>query len=137
MDWTREDGKIDMIKTVWGKEVPNYLFYSIGKCTVALCNEGIVAACFNGSNPGFGDIEVHKSSKQDVGYYIRIRYAKVLKLHLNITDVNGNKIAAILYQAGHASDERCVDFIKGRQSTPLEAKSAVANWASNVLQKNS
>lgn len=120
-NWHSPNGKLEQITEKWGDKIPDYLFYSIDPLESVSTSE-VVAQCFKGIEPGFGDVEVHESHSTNPNgpaVLLRVRNATAMPMQLMLSGVN-----CPLIQVGYGAttlfnkpDPRCISFVEKGQPT--------------------
>lgn len=115
--WRDPEGKVEFVLDVY-QEVPDYQWYALGSIE-SLNEEEIKFILWKVGikNPGFGDIELHRSSNPGVGTALRVRNATKIASTITIRDQD-----CPLYQTGHSfmgETVGCVNFMRLYKKTQL------------------
>jgi len=109
-NWGDPKGKIDFVTSLYGGDVPEYLWYALGDTDGTIDLEEVYKTFYPTKNRAFGDIEVHPSENPLVGIALRIRNPQRFEAEI---EVNGQKCP--LYQIGNSQfgddNEGCVSLL--------------------------
>jgi len=129
--WRDPDGKAYFVSALYGNNVPDYLWYSIGTNIRLVSNEDgggvqlvrtIELLFFPNKIPDFGDIEFHYSNYSEVGLLLRVRNARNFAIEI---EYYGSIFP--LYQVGLSEmfDQLgCVNFLQLQGTQIIEQKNA-------------
>lgn len=131
-NWTKPDGKMEIITECWGDKIPDCLWYYIGE-SEGMEEENDRKAVIEAAKDLFdcrvlpGEIEIHRSTRFGIEGHAVLRVKNPAHMLLSL-DVNGVGLCP-LYQVGLASnEEKCIWFVGDRKYELMSLLLAICRY---------